>query len=359
MNKIERVFSHIFDHIPLQDKIDFARHMALIIKAGLPMYQGLNIIRAQTTSKILLKVIDSVMEDVNNGKFLADGLEKFEYLFGTFFVNIIRVGESSGTLSKNFLYLAEELKKSKALKNKVRSAMVYPLVIFAMTLGVTGFLAFFVFPKLLPVFANLNVKLPMTTIVMIGALEFLRAYFAHIIIGAIVLIIGIRMLIKYVVPIRFILDQLILMTPVIGPLSVGINMVNFARVFGLLLKSGVKILEAATITSNTFENLVYRRAIIAAGNEVQKGGQLATYLAEKKKYFPPLVTGMVRVGENTGNLEENLAYLSEYYEDEVDNKLHVLTSVLEPLMLLFMGGLVGFVAMSIITPIYSISQGVR
>lgn len=333
--------------------------MALIIKAGLPIYQGLGIIRAQTTSKVLLKVIDSVMEDVNNGKFLADGLEKFEYLFGTFFVNIIRVGESSGTLAKNFLYLAEELKKSKALKSKVTSAMIYPLVIFAMTLGVTGFLAFFVFPKLLPVFASLNVKLPITTVIMMGVLQFLREYFIELIIGVVILVVAVRMIIKYVTPIKFLLDKLILVTPVIGPLSVDVNMVNFTRVFGLLLKSGVKILEAAMITSNTFENIVYRRALVAAKDEVQKGGQLATYMGEKKRYFPPLVTGMIRIGEDTGNLEENLDYLSEYYEDEVDTKLHVLTSVLEPLMLLFMGLLVGFVALSIITPIYSISQGIQ
>lgn len=359
MNKLERIFSRIFDRVALQDKINFARHLSLIIKAGLPIYQGLGIIRAQTNSKVLCRVIDSVMVDVNNGKFLADALGKFEYLFGSFFVNIIRVGESSGTLAKNFLYLADELKKSKALQSKVRSAMVYPLIIFMMTIGVTGFLAFYVFPKLIPVFANLNVKLPGTTLVMISAVEFLRVYFIHLIVGVVLLVIGIRMLIKYVVPIKFIVDQLILIIPVVGPLSVGINMVNLTRVLGLLLKSGVKIVEAINITSNTFENLVYRRALITSMEEIKKGGQLATYIAEKKRYFPPLVAGMIRVGENTGNLEENLEYLSEYYEDEVDTKLKTLTSVLEPLMLLFMGALVGFVAISIVTPIYSISQGIK
>lgn len=359
MNKLERIFSRIFDRVPLQDKINFARHLSLIIKAGLPIYQGLSIIRAQTTSKVLRKVIDSVMEDVNNGKFLADALGKFEYLFGSFFVNIIRVGESSGTLAKNFLYLADELKKSKSLQSKVRSAMIYPLMIFAATVGVTGFLTFYVFPKLLPMFTNLNVKLPATTVVMISTLEFLRVYFAYIIAGAVVLIIGIRMLVKYVMPIKFIVDQLILIIPIVGPLSVNINMVNLTRVLGLLLKSGVKIVEAITITSNTFENLVYKRALIASMEEIKKGGQLATHMAEKKRYFPPLVAGMIRVGENTGNLDENLEYLADYYEDEVDTRLKVLTSVLEPLMLLFMGLLVGFVALSIITPIYSISQGIK
>jgi type IV pilus assembly protein PilC len=359
MNRLEKLFSQLFDRISLQDKINFARHLSLIIKAGLPLYQGLGIIRTQTNSRALLKVINSVMEDVNNGKFLADALEKFEHLFGTFFINIIRVGESSGTLAKNFLYLADELKKSKDIQNKVRSAMVYPLVILIATVGVTGFLTFFVFPKLLPMFSSLNVKLPVTTVIMINTLEFLRIYFVHIIVGVAVLIIGGRMLVKHVMPVKFIVDKMILFIPVVGPLSVHVNIVNFTRVLGLLLKSGVKIVEAVSITSNTFENLVYKRALIEAMNEVQKGGQLATYMVEKKRYFPPLVMGMIRVGENTGNLEENLDYLSEYYEDEVDTRLHTLTSILEPILLLFMGFLVGFVALSIVTPIYSISQGIK
>src|ERR1700722_10584276 len=155
--------SRTFQHIPLQERINFARHLALVIKAGLPVFEGLKIIQQQTESPILRKVIDDLMDSVNNGKFLADGLAKYEYLFGVFFVNIVRVGESSGTLSKNLLYLADELRRSKDLQGKVRSAMVYPAVILCATIAVTGFLTFFVFPKLIPVFASMNAKLPLTT----------------------------------------------------------------------------------------------------------------------------------------------------------------------------------------------------
>jgi type IV pilus assembly protein PilC len=136
-------------------------------------------------------------------------------------------------------------------------------------------------------------------------------------------------------------------------------MVNFTRVLALLLKSGTKIVEALTITKNTFSNLVYVRIIGNAADEIKKGGQLGVYLATKRRFFPPLVSGMVRIGESTGNLEENLEYLAGYYDEEVDTKLHSLTSLIEPLMLLFMGLLVGFVALSIITPIYSIGQGIK
>jgi type IV pilus assembly protein PilC len=135
-------------------------------------------------------------------------------------------------------------------------------------------------------------------------------------------------------------------------------MVNFARIFSLLLKSGIKIAEALMITGRTFDNLVYRRFIEEASQEIKRGGELAPFLARQAKLFPPFVTGMIQIGEATGNLDENLIYVSEYYEEEMNYKLDALTSIIEPVMLLFMGLLVGFVAISIITPIYSISGNI-
>ncbi len=353
------LFSRIFDRISVQERINFARHLALVVKAGLPVFEGLKIIEEQAESPVLKKVIESLMNDVNNGKFLADGLQKYEHLFGVFFINIVRVGEASGTLAKNLLYLADELGREKALQSKVRSAMVYPLVILVATIGVAGFLTFYVFPKLIPVFGSLNVQLPFTTRILLSTLNFLRAYGLQLLGGLIVFLVIARVVFKKVLPVRYVFDMLLLYIPVVSDLTISVNMVNFTRVLGLLLKSGVKIVEALDITKNTFNNLAYKRVLGAAGEEIRKGGQLGTYLAGSKRMFPPLVSGMVRIGESTGNLEENLEYLSQFYDDEVDTKLHSLTALIEPLMLLMMGLLVGFVALSIITPIYSISQGIK
>jgi type II secretory pathway component PulF len=352
------LFSKLFDRITVQDRINFARHLSLVIKAGLPIFEGLKIIQVQTESQVLKRVVGSLMDDVNNGKFLADGLEKYEHLFGPFFVNIVRVGESSGTLSKNLLYLADELGRQKELQGKVRSAMIYPLVILCATLGVAGFLTFYVFPKLIPVFGSLNVQLPITTRVLLTTLDFLRNYGLYVLGGLILFIIVARIVMKRVTPVRYFLNACLVYIPVVEDLTVAVNMVNFTRVLGLLLKSGVKIVEALDITRATFSNLVYKNIIEHAREEIQKGGQLGAYLGGEKRFFPPLVSGMVSIGERTGNLEDNLEYLATYYDDEVDTKLHSLTSLIEPLMLLFMGLLVGFVALSIITPIYSISQGI-
>lgn len=351
--------SRIFESVSIQERINFARHLSLVVKAGLPVFEGLKIIESQTESKVLQKVIRDLIVDINNGKFLADGLQKYQYLFGDFFVNIIRVGETSGTLGKNLIYLADELGRSKELQGKVRSAMVYPLVILVATIGVAGFLTFFVFPKLIPVFASLNVKLPATTQFLLDLVHYMQNYGLYTLVALIVLGFALRTAVKEVTSLRHAWHAFLLYIPVLADVIIDVNMVNFTRVLGLLMKSGVKIVESLDITGNTFNNLVYKRLIVASEEEIKKGGQLGVYLAQYKHYFPPLVSGMVRIGESTGNLEDNLSYLAEYYDDELDTRLHSLTSLIEPLMLLVMGLLVGFVAISIITPIYSISQGVK
>ncbi len=349
----------IFDSLKTQEKINFARHLAIVIKAGIPLYQGLNIIKPQTESRTLKKILTQIIRDIGNGRFLADALARYEDAFGMFFVNIVRVGESSGTLAQNLLYLADELKKAKDLQSKVRSAMVYPLMILLATIGVTGFLTFFIFPKLLPVLNGLNVALPASTLALIAVVDFLKNYGIELAIAIPIFILLVNFILKKVEPLRYAAHRVIFILPVVSTLTINLNMVNFARVLALLLKSGMRIVEAVKITANTCDNLVYRRALLEGSESLRKGGQLADYLTLHKKIFPQLLSGMVKIGEDTGSLEGNLGYLSAYYEEEVDYKLHTLTSLLEPIMLLFMGLLVGFVAISIITPIYSIAGGIK
>ena len=349
----------MFGGLSIQERINFARHLSMVVKAGLPIFKGLTIIRAQAASKVLQRIVDQVLSDVNNGKFLADSLERYKDIFGEFFINIVRVGEASGTLSQNLLYLADELKKSKELRSKVRGAMIYPLIILLATLGLTSFLAFFILPKLLPVLYGLKVALPPTTKILLAAVDFATNYGLATLGIAVAAVIGFRIAVKRIIPFRYLMHRLIFFMPVISSLVVAVNMVTFSRVLGMLLKSGVKIVEAVNITLHTLPNLVYQDLLTKANEEVKRGGQLATILAKHPGFFPVLLSGMIQVGENTGNLEENLFYVSEYYDEEVTNNLRNLTSFLEPVMLLFMGGLVGFVAISIITPIYSLSQGVN
>lgn len=358
-NKFWGSLTSFFSRVPIQEKINFARHLSIVIKAGLPILEGLKIIQKQTQSPKLLAIISRLIADVNNGQFLADSLkEQGHRLFSDFFISVIKVGETSGTLSDSLLYLAEEMKKSEDLKSKVRSALIYPVIILVATVGVTGLLTFFVFPRVLPIFSSLRINLPLTTKILISALNFLLQYGLWLLGGLIILVVGLRLLLR-ISAVRFLSDRFLFVLPAISTLMINLNMANFTRVFGILLKSGIKIVETINITGQTFNNLVYRRLFIAAADEIRRGEQFARYLAAQKKFFPPMLSGMIEIGENTGNLEKNLAYLSEYYTEELESSLRNLTSLLEPLLLLVMGLIVGFVALSIITPIYEITQNIH
>jgi type II secretory pathway component PulF len=356
MSKGRGLFSgDFFLGLPIQEKINFSQHLAIVIKAGLPLLEGLRVIRRQTRSKALGKIIDQVMIDLNNGKFLADSLNQYRNIFGDFYINIVRIGEASGTLGTNLVYLASEIEKSKELRSKVQGALIYPAVIMVATLGITSLLTFFIFPKVLPIFASLRVELPITTKLLVFVFNFLLAYGLWALLGLVLLAIGFRLLL-FLQGFRFFVHRMFFYIPVISNLVIDVNMANFTRVFGILLKSGIKIVEATIITSKTFSNLVYKKAILEASESIKKGEQLSHGLNLQQKLFPPLLAGMIEIGENTGNLEENLEYLAEYYNKQVDSSIRSMTSVLEPALILGMGLIVGFVALSIITPIYSLTQ---
>lgn len=358
MSSSVSVFRLNHARLSAQEKINFARHLAMVIRAGLPLVEGLRMLEKQKFSKVLSAVIKQLIEDVNGGRALGDAFARFPNMFGDFFVNIVRVGESSGTLAENLAYLADEIRKSRELQSKVRSALIYPIVLLAATISVVSFLTFFVFPKILPVLSGFNVQLPLTTRILIGFLDIMQAYGIAGSIVVVVGIVGLRLIFTRIRPLRKLMHRFLLSLPVLGTLMKNVNISNFTRVLGLLLKSGVHIVEGITITSSTFTNLVYKDVLLAAAEAIRKGESLGSYLEKYPDAFPPLMTGLVSIGEQTGNLEENLLYLSTHYTEETEEALKTMTSLLEPVLLVGMGLLVGFVALSIILPIYSLSQGI-
>ncbi len=358
MNKKKNAFSGMLGRLPIQEEINFARHLSIMIQAGLPIFEGLKIIQRQTTSKRLKRILDNVIFDVSNGHSLADSLGAQGNTFSDFFINVVHVGESSGTLASNLRYIADELKKAKSFRGKIRSALIYTAVIFGATLAIVSILVFYVFPQILPIFSSLNVELPITTRTLIAFSNFATNYWPWVIIGVVVLAVLIRVMLL-VARIRYALHHLLLVVPVISKLTISMNVASFTRVMGVLLKSGIKIVEALIITSGTFNNLVYKKVLLDAAEELKKGEQLALPLARNKRVFPPLLSSMVEIGENTGNLQENLFYLADYYTEELDNDVRNMTTLLEPLLLLVMGLMVGFIALSIITPIYQISSNLQ
>ena len=345
----------LFFRLSLRDRMLFARHMEMMTRSGMQVLEALEVLKKQTTSKPFVKVLDSLIADVRNGHYLSVAMEKFGRLFGDFFINLVRVGETSGTLSENFKYLAIELEKKNELNKKIRGAMAYPIVILFATVGVTGIMSFFIFPKILPVLTSLNVTLPLTTRIFIALSEFMFAYGVWVFLGLIALVILFFVAIQNP-PIRMRWHRFILGLPFVGRMSTYVNVVTIARTMNLLLRGGVKIVQALEITSATLANRVYRQEILEISKAVQGGEPMSRSMIANPKLFPATFSQMAAVGENTGKLDETLIFLADFYEGELDGATKNFSNILEPAMLLIMGGVVVFVAISIITPIYSISQ---
>ncbi|MBI4050594.1 MAG: type II secretion system F family protein [Candidatus Doudnabacteria bacterium] len=345
----------LFLSLSIQDKILFAKRLSILIKAGVPLLECLQMMHKQASTRSTRKILEVLKADVESGQYLSASMTKFKKIFGDFAVNIIRVGEVSGTLYENLHYLAEELKKKQALRRKVVNALVYPIFIIIATFGITGLLTIYVFPKVLPIFSSLNFPLPWTTKVLI----FISNLFLHYgfwILGGLVGLVAVFFFLMRNKKFKLFFDRTILRIPLVGRISQGYNMANLCRTFGLLLKSDVMIVEAAKITANSLNNLAYRKELHAIGENITKGETVSAHMHRKSKLFPAILSQMVTVGESTGNLSDTLIYLSDLYESEVDDLTKNLSSVLEPALMAFMGIIVGFIAISIITPIYEVTQ---
>lgn len=347
--------NNFFFRLSNKDKMLFARNLEVMIRSGMQILQSLEILKKQARSRTFIKIIDQLTDDLKNGHFLSAGLERYKNVFGEFFINLVRVGEASGTLSENLKYLAEELKKKDELQKKIRGAMAYPVVIFVATIGITSIMIFMIFPKILPVLNSLNVELPFVTRAFIFISQFLMKYGYLVGFGFVGLVIGFWLILK-ITKVRFAWHTLIVSMPLIGNMSLSINIISFSRTLGLLLKAGIKIVEALEITAKTLSNLVYQKEILLVAEGVRKGDPMSKYFNENTKLFPLLFSQMVLVGENTGKLDESILFLADYYESELDESTKSLSNVLEPVMLLVMGMIVAFVALAIITPIYKITE---
>jgi type II secretory pathway component PulF len=345
-----------FIRFPIKEQTLFAKRLSFLIKAGVPLVEGLELIRNQTKSRGKSRMFTAIIEDVSAGQFLSTSLGKFKNHFGDFTVNLIRVGEHAGILSQNLMYLADELAKKHALQRKVRGSLIYPAFITMTTLGVTGMLTVFIFPKIMPVFVSLNIELPFTTRMLLWMSIFLSNYGLYLILG-IFIAVGLFMFVRTRIPrLHYATDRILLSLPIAGDIARSYNVANFCRTLGLLLHSGVHVTEALLITASITKNLVYRRACERIAQGVLKGDTISKHITFDSSIFPDMLPHMVMIGEKTGSLTETLGYLSELYETEVEEKTKNLSNSIEPVLLVTMGLIVGLIAVSVITPIYDITK---
>ena len=333
-----------FVRFSINEQVLFAKRLSFLVQAGISVHESLEIIRNQTKSKRKQSIFDAIIAEVTAGQSLSTSMSKYPRLFGAFTINLIRIGEHSGVLSENLLYLADELSKKQALIRKVRGALIYPLFITVATLAVTGLLIVFIFPKIMPIFLSLNITLPLTTRILLAVSVYLTHYGLVTIIGLVVLCSTFIFIKKYVAILTELSDRVLLYLPIIGTVTQLYNCANFCRTLGLSLQSGIVLSEALLITESVTKNTVYKKAYKRCSTHVTKGETISSVMYTYPSLFPDMLSHLIHIGEKTGNLSGTLGYLATLYETEIDERTKNLSNSIEPLLLVTMGLIVGLIA---------------
>jgi len=340
--------------IKMDDIVVFSRQLATMIDAGIPLVQALGILSEQIESKDFKQVIMAVRADIETGMSFCDALSKHPAVFSELFINMSRAGEASGMLNEVLDRLAGYMEKTAALIRKIRSSMVYPIVVVSMAIIITAVLLLKVVPTFKGIFEMLGGKLPVPTLILIGVSDILRKYF--LIICIVFTLLGI-LLGRYIRTEkgRYIFDKRKLKLPVLGPLFRKVAVAKFSRTLSTLVKSGVAILAALEIVGKTSGNKVIEEAISNCRVAIRQGEPIATPLA-KSGVFPPMVTRMIGVGEQTGQLEKMLTKIADFYDEQVDAAVSGLTSVIEPVVIAFLGIIIGGIVIALFLPIFKITE---
>ncbi len=343
--------------VPLKEKVAFIQNLGLLLKAGVAAPRALRIISKQTTNRKFRNVLDSLAGDVESGKSLHDSMGNYPKIFSHIFLSMIEVGEISGNLEKSLEYLSNQLQREADLKSKTKGAMMYPAVIVSAMIIIGIVLSIFVLPKLTATFKEFGGELPVLTRIVIAFTDFMSGN-AVLVLGMFGTLVGGGIALLRTSGGQRALDAFLLNMPLINPIVKKINVARFARILGSLMKSGVSVVQGLHVTGEALGNVYYREVLIQTAESVKLGKPLTEALARHDKLFPTIVTQMLAIGEETGNLEAILDQLAQHYEVEIDDTMKNLSSIIEPLLLLVIGVVVGFLAMALIMPIYNISQSI-
>jgi len=344
--------------VPLAQKIFFCENLRVMIKAGLSMTEALNTLALQTDSKFFSRLISLVRADVEAGKLLSSGLAKFPKVFSDIFVNMVQIGEVSGTLDENLLELTQQMKKDYNLRSKVKGAMTYPIVILVAMVGIASGLVVFVLPKLLDVFKEFgDVKLPLPTLILMRVSDFVQAHGVLVLVAAVLLVLGIIGLSRTAQG-KSVIHLVILGSPIIGPIVQKVNLARFTRTLAGLLKTDIPVVQSLTVTADVLGNVHYRHAVLDTAEHIKKGETISKSLSRYPRLFPPLVVQMVMVGERSGNVDSLLADIADFYEQQVENILNSMSSIIEPILILMLGGMVGGIALAVMMPMYALTEAV-
>jgi len=342
--------------VPIRDVVVFTRQFATMVNSGLPLVQALDILAQQTENKTLSEVTKQVVYDVESGNTLADALGKHPNAFSQLYVNMVAAGEAGGILDTIMLRLATFLEKNDSIIRKVKGAMVYPSVIFSVAIIAILVLLIFVIPTFQQMFASVNLELPLPTRIVIMMSSFLKGFWWALGLAGVGLFFATRAYYGTENG-KLVIDRTLLSLPVLGDLLRKSAVSRFTRTLGTLLASGVSILDGLEITARTAGNRVIHDAVMESRGSIAGGETIAAPL-QKSGVFPPMVTSMIAVGEATGGLDEMLSKIADFYDDEVDAAVSTVLSLMEPIMIIFLGVIVGGMIVAMYLPIFDMINAV-
>ena len=352
-SKLSSSIENTFSRISLSEKIIFTKNLSGMLQAGLSLYRGLSVLQKQTKNVVFGKIMEALATDINSGESFSASLSKFPNVFSKIFISMVRAGEESGHLPEALSSVGLNLEKSDSLTKRIQGALIYPSIILS-AMVIIGILMFaFVVPTLANTFSELGVALPFPTRVLI----FFGNFFSHNLLLSFVLVFGAAFFLFMFVRAEFMekyIDFALIKLPVVGTMTKELNTARTARTIASLLSAGVSITRATEITEDVVQNVYYKRILAASRIAIEKGAPFSKSFEDHPDLYPVMMSEMVQVGEETGKLSEMLLQIAVFYENEVENKTKNLSTVIEPVLMVFIGAAVGFFAISMIMPLYTV-----
>lgn len=357
-NKFNISFGNLFGKISLSEKIMFTNNLSGMLSAGLSVDRALSILLKQSKNVTFQSILHGLQDDINRGNTLSEGMKKFPNIFSGIFVPMVRAGEESGSLPKTLIEIGTTLKKSYDLNRKIKGALTYPVIILCVMILIAFFMMTYVVPTLTKTFKDLNTDLPGSTKFIIWISDTLNQHLGIVVLGLFVIVFGSILISKIKIVHRY-LDLFLLYIPVIGDIVKEVSTARTARTLSSLLLSGVNISNSLSITEEVLQNVHYKELIHNSISSIEKGVVLSASFKENTFLYPVMMGEMIEVGEETGNLSKMLLDVANFYETEVDNKTKDLSTIVEPILMVFIGGAVGFFAVSMITPMYKVMDNIK
>lgn len=354
-NKVGRWLRDHLTHVPHVQKIVFVHNLYVMTRAGLSIVDSLKILSAQMENKKLQTLILGVKAQVEKGRQLSEALSDYPKLFPPLYVSMIEAGETAGKLEDALNQVSSQMKKSQMLASHVRGALIYPAVILVAMTAIGLEMTFFVLPKIIGMFNDFHAALPLATRILIAFVKFMEAYGVIVILATVLFIFFLLWLLRKPA-VKHVVHGFNLHLPIAGGIIKKINVASFTLTLSSLLSSTIPIVEAVAITSRVQTNVRYREALVVVSESLKKGLPLSEILSQFRLLFPPLVTQLILVGEETGQLEKMLAELADYYQEEVDTTMKNFSTIIEPVIILLLGLGVAGIAVAVIMPIYSLAQ---